>query len=332
VNGDGFSDVIVGAPLYPGVLYHGAAFLYHGSASGLVVNPSWAVEGEQEFGNFGNSVMTAGDVNGDGFSDVIVGDPLYGNVPEALEGRAYAYYGNAGDGLDRIPRQVRTDDAAPIAIFGKSNSESAFRLKALGRTAAGRGDVHIEYEVKPYDVPFDGTGLVTGPALDSGTPSGAGSAVPLTELASGLVPETLYHWRLRIVTDSPFWPRSRWFWPADNGSTEADLRTKEATASVTEESGSPAAGLQLAAPAPNPFTSTTRFDYTLAKGGRYRLAIYDVQGRQVAVIGEGSAQAGSHSMRWDGRDQRGHLIPSGIYFLRLESPGGALVQKMVIAR
>lgn len=37
-------------------------------------------------------------------------------------------------------------------------------------------------------------------------------------------------------------------------------------------------------------------------------------------------------MRWDGRDERGHPIPSGIYFLHLESPGGAQGQKMVIAR
>ena len=47
-------------------------------------------------------------INGDGFSDVVVGAPFYSNG-ESYEGLAFVYYGNGGDGLDRIPRQARGD-------------------------------------------------------------------------------------------------------------------------------------------------------------------------------------------------------------------------------
>jgi hypothetical protein len=74
VNGDGFSDVIVGAYRFDnGQTDEGAAFVYHGSASGLSTTPDWTAESDQDFAEFGFSVASAGDVNGDGFSDVIVG-------------------------------------------------------------------------------------------------------------------------------------------------------------------------------------------------------------------------------------------------------------------
>jgi hypothetical protein len=78
VNGDGFSDVIVGAPLFDSPeANEGRAFVYHGSATGLSTTPNWTAESNQAFAQFGNSVASAGDVNGDGFSDVIVGAWLF---------------------------------------------------------------------------------------------------------------------------------------------------------------------------------------------------------------------------------------------------------------
>jgi hypothetical protein len=90
VNGDGFGDVIVGAPLYS----NGAAYAYFGSPSGLPTTANWtgASEGTYVAAHYGASVGTAGDVNGDGFDDLIVGAYLDTN-DQYMEGRAYAYYG-----------------------------------------------------------------------------------------------------------------------------------------------------------------------------------------------------------------------------------------------
>jgi len=95
VNGDGYSDVIVGAPGYNG---HGRVFLYLGSASGLATTPAWTADGTQPGARFGTSVASAGDVNGDGYSDVIVGAPLYDNGL----GRVFLYLGSAS-GLATSP-------------------------------------------------------------------------------------------------------------------------------------------------------------------------------------------------------------------------------------
>ena len=95
VNGDGYSDVIVGAPRYDnGQTDEGRAFVYHGSAAGLAPPPAWTAEGNQAGADFGGSVATAGDVNGDGYSDVIVGAPVYDNG-QTDEGRAFVYHGSA---------------------------------------------------------------------------------------------------------------------------------------------------------------------------------------------------------------------------------------------
>ena len=118
VNGDGFADVIVGAPFFDNDLsYEGRAFVYHGSVSGLSISPNWTAEGNQTGVQFGNTLATAGDVNGDGFADVIVGAVVYSNG-EGNEGRAFVFHGGAS-GLNSAPDWTAESDQAS-ANFGIS--------------------------------------------------------------------------------------------------------------------------------------------------------------------------------------------------------------------
>jgi len=95
VNGDGYNDVVVGAPGYDNDENNeGRAFVYPGSASGLSTTADWTPESDQIWGRFGLSVSSAGDLNGDGFDDVIVGAQYYDNG-QIHEGRAFVYYGSA---------------------------------------------------------------------------------------------------------------------------------------------------------------------------------------------------------------------------------------------
>jgi hypothetical protein len=88
VNGDSYGDVIVGALLYDnGQADEGRAFVYHGSAGGLSVTANWTAESDQAGARFGAAVAAAGDVNGGGYADVIVGAPYYDNG-QTDEGRA----------------------------------------------------------------------------------------------------------------------------------------------------------------------------------------------------------------------------------------------------
>jgi hypothetical protein len=89
VNGDGYSDVIVRAYKYDvSVNDEGRVYVFHGSASGLSASADWTYDGSQSLACLGYSVGTAGDVNGDGYSDVIVGAYGYDN-PDIDEGMAY---------------------------------------------------------------------------------------------------------------------------------------------------------------------------------------------------------------------------------------------------
>ena len=219
VNGDGYADLLVGAYLYNSG--QGRAYLYLGSGSGLGATPALTFTGEATGDQYGLSVASAGDVNGDGYADLVVGARGY----NSSQGRAYLYMGNESAGVALKPRLRRTDDSAPIANGGKSDSAS-FRIAALGRTPFGRGKVKLEWEVKPLGTAFNGSGTYSGTTwLDTGT-----AGVALNELLSNLSPNTAYHWRVRLryhPAGSPAWASaSRWLTQPWNGWNETDVRTR----------------------------------------------------------------------------------------------------------
>jgi hypothetical protein len=119
VDGDGYDDVLVGAHRYDDVGGNdeGRVELYLGSPSGAEKTPAWTKVGDQEWGNFGISVASAGDVNGDGFADVIVGATLYDDG-EADEGKAFLYLGSES-GLESEASWTAGGDQN-VAGFGKS--------------------------------------------------------------------------------------------------------------------------------------------------------------------------------------------------------------------
>ncbi len=106
VNGDGYDDVIVGAPKYDaGETDEGVAFVYYGSATGVSVTPALTLEANLTDTIFGWSVAGVGDVNGDSYADVMVGNPYSGTLEHPLRGSAYLYYGST-EGLTTTPGLV----------------------------------------------------------------------------------------------------------------------------------------------------------------------------------------------------------------------------------
>ena len=148
VNGDGFADLIVGAPFGSDVgTYAGEAYVVFGKPTGygavdgtgravvdltdLAPDNGFVIQGGSEYDNTGRSVSTAGDVNGDGFADLIVGAPFGSDV-----GESYVVFGKATgfgttDGTGRAV--VDLTDLPPL---------DGFIIQGAGRIVSSAGDVN----------------------------------------------------------------------------------------------------------------------------------------------------------------------------------------------
>lgn len=83
---------------------------------------------------------------------------------------------------------------------------------------------------------------------------------------------------------------------------------------------------------PNPFAGVTRIAFSVRQAGETQLAIYDMLGRELRRIVAGRVEPGLHHAVWDGHDQHGRALPSGIYFCRLFVGGEVKARKLVLVR
>lgn len=131
LNGDGYGDVLISAYNEVVTIDTGKVFVYYGSASGLPATPDLVLQGtnEPEMAGFGRSLASAGDVNGDGYGDVIIGAYMSTDGSHVREGRAYIFMGS-GTGL------VAT---TPV-ILDNANEDNAL----FGYAVAGAGDINAD--------------------------------------------------------------------------------------------------------------------------------------------------------------------------------------------
>ena len=83
---------------------------------------------------------------------------------------------------------------------------------------------------------------------------------------------------------------------------------------------------------PNPFNPKTAIRFSVAQPGRVALRVFDERGRMLRTLLNDRVAAGAHSVNWDGRDDLGNSLPSGIYLYRLVAPDGVEQRKMSLIR
>ncbi|MDH3197034.1 MAG: T9SS type A sorting domain-containing protein [Candidatus Krumholzibacteria bacterium] len=94
----------------------------------------------------------------------------------------------------------------------------------------------------------------------------------------------------------------------------------------------PSATFSLAQNHPNPFNPATRIEFSLERAARVTLAIYEPSGRLVATLLDKDMNSGTYAEEWDGRDESGKRLASGIYFYRLTAGKHTLTRKAVLLK
>jgi len=161
VNGDTYGDLFVGAYLYsgPGGTSSGGAFVYHGSATGLSATADWSKTGPHDFAFLGSSAA-AGDFNGDGVDDLLVGceqcDDNIENPNLKSGGAAYRYSGVSGTGLAAtpawqggLPSGYASSDKFDVALYTDIHARYG---SWLGNAGDINGDSQDDYVITAYPV------------------------------------------------------------------------------------------------------------------------------------------------------------------------------------
>lgn len=105
------------------------------------------------------------------------------------------------------------------------------------------------------------------------------------------------------------------------------------TPDVSAVPGAVAAATILAQNVPNPFNPSTEIAYTLPTDGRATLAVFDLAGRRVCVLADADHLGGrEYRVSWDGRGMGGAVLPSGVYFYRLDQGDHRQTRRMVMLR
>jgi hypothetical protein len=205
VNGDGYADVIVGAYSYDGAQTDtGAAFVFLGSASGIAdgnpTNAAAKIEADVAGAWLGTSVASAGDVNGDGFADVVTGAMLYA-AGETNEGGAFLFYGNAGAGRMVLARQLSASAGNALAQpWGQATSvgSSTIRIRVQANDSRGRSRVKLQVQACPPGKPFGHASCRSRTSASWTDTTASSNGVTLTQATASL--GTGFHrWRARVL-------------------------------------------------------------------------------------------------------------------------------------
>ena len=83
---------------------------------------------------------------------------------------------------------------------------------------------------------------------------------------------------------------------------------------------------------PNPFNPITTINFSIPESGFVTLVIYNIMGQKVRELVDGNVQTGAHSVVWDGKDDSGETVSSGVYISRLKSGKNVTASRMLLMK
>lgn len=252
VNGDGIEDILVGGKAgYPKC----ARLFTTRTDNGNVVFDTLILSvGDIMPSTFGYTLSSAGDINGDGFDDFMVGD-YQGDVE--LKGKVYFFYG--GEDVDSL---------WDITLVGPNSNERSFGVK-LAKAGDINGDGYDEIMISSY---FDGDNR-----------------------------------EVFIFTSNP---------------TSVEEPVKETQVN----------NFHLNQNYPNPFNPETVIEYVLRENSQVNLSIYNILGQHIRTLVNEYQASGLKRVKWNGEDGDGKKASSGIYFYEIEAGDFSQTKKMLLLK
>ena len=351
VNGDGFTDVIVGAPFADPIGGNGAGktYIIYGSSGmesvasiDLDGTPSnvTRILGDDELDLSGYSV-SSGDINGDGYAEVIIGAYLANPFDGLQTGETYIIYGSSG-----------MEDVASIDLNDTPGN--------VTRIYGDDGEDRLGFSVSSGDINGDGyTDVIIG--AKGSDPTGGNSAGETYIIYGSSEIKSIASIDLdgtpsnvtRILGDDPDDFLGYTVSSSDvNGDGYSDVIIGANGASTTGEGstgetfviygGSERIGIidedilptkfVLFQNYPNPFNPTTLIRYSLPKSSTVSLIIYNIMGQEVMRWDEQNTQPGYYSKIWNGTNKSGVPVGSGVYLYRLVAGDFVETRKMILLK
>jgi hypothetical protein len=245
-----------------------------------------------------------GDVDGDGTPELGFGLP--GSHQGDGEVRIHGPFAARASLPPAARPRVTTTTGQPIALRGLLDASDDLRFTMRAWLPVGRTRLSMEWNIadERYSYVKKGEAPWTPSAHHiAGTDLTADQDTPL-------INGHRYRWRVRALSSNPFVPFGPWLTNQPNSDSLYGLRVVD-TATATE---GPVArpGIELDA-APNPFNPRTVLEFGLPAERDVDLRIYDSRGRSVRTLVRGPLPAGTHRVDWDGADDAGQTVASGVY-------------------
>lgn len=299
LNHDGFSDIMIGSPRYDRIDLLGRIYIYYGNSSPDLI-PDVVITGSHHYRQLGSIMAPAGDVNKDGYDDIIVGMPFYGNAPMGIS-YVNIYYGGAV--MDTVP---------DVKIEEMNYGFGAGLSYACDLNSDGFDDVIISGSDKNY-IYYGGSPMDSIPDLyipSEGGWSDIGSSLSF----AGDVNNDGYS---DLLIGSPY-----------SNAVGSGMGRVFIYSSNTKNTGIKIVNdKSFSQIYPNPFNSQITIKFNLQKSGKVQVKILNISGQEIETLINGSQASGAHQIIWQPKN-----LPNGIYFCKIQSQDFSETKKVIFQK